>query len=278
MTLSRIFFYKHNAYRYGFNGKENDNDVKGEGNQQDYGMRIYDPRLGRFLSVDPITKQYPELTPYQFASNTPIQAVDIDGLEKEYYIFKDGFLPTKLIIARDGQLQKRLYGADAMALAENDHPGSVGGHKRSIESIGAMGTAITTIGTITRIPQVIAVGEVLNFTATGLTALDEYSHGKTGDALLTVGTSLITGYVGNKVGKLVEASKPLTVLDKPIIMTATLGVGKVAENVVDKVFKTKDTPVSYSLPLIPDFKPLTPVPFSNPSPTSKPQPELKPKK
>src|SRR5690606_9621159 len=41
------------AYRYGFNGKENDNEVKGEGNQQDYGMRIYDTRLGRFLSVDP---------------------------------------------------------------------------------------------------------------------------------------------------------------------------------------------------------------------------------
>lgn len=43
-------------YRYGFNGKENDNEVKGEGNLQDYGMRIYDPRLGRFLSVDPLIK------------------------------------------------------------------------------------------------------------------------------------------------------------------------------------------------------------------------------
>lgn len=31
--------------------------------------------------MDPITKQYPELTPYQFASNTPIYAIDIDGLE-----------------------------------------------------------------------------------------------------------------------------------------------------------------------------------------------------
>jgi RHS repeat-associated protein len=70
------------GYRYGFNGKENDNDVgKGAGNQQDYGMRIYDPRLGRFLSVDPITQKYPELTPYQFASNKPINSVDIDGLE-----------------------------------------------------------------------------------------------------------------------------------------------------------------------------------------------------
>jgi RHS repeat-associated protein len=69
------------AYRYGFNGKENDNDVKGEGNQQDYGMRIYDPRLGKFLSVDPLTRDYPWYTPYQFAGNTPIQAIDIDGAE-----------------------------------------------------------------------------------------------------------------------------------------------------------------------------------------------------
>jgi RHS repeat-associated protein len=69
------------GYRYGFNGKENDNEIKGEGDQQDYGMRIYDPRLGKFLSVDPITADYPELTPYQFASNSPIDGVDRDGLE-----------------------------------------------------------------------------------------------------------------------------------------------------------------------------------------------------
>ena len=69
------------GYRYGFNGKENDNEVKGEGEQQDYGMRIYDPRLGRFLSVDPITRDYPWLTPYQFASNSNILGIDRDGLE-----------------------------------------------------------------------------------------------------------------------------------------------------------------------------------------------------
>lgn len=68
-------------YRYGFNGKENDNEVKGDGNQQDYGFRIYDPRAGRFLSVDPLAKSYPELTPYQFGSNRPIDGIDLDGLE-----------------------------------------------------------------------------------------------------------------------------------------------------------------------------------------------------
>lgn len=71
-------------YRYGFNGKENDNEVKGEGNQQDYGFRIYDPRLGRFLSVDPLTDEYPWYTPYQFAGNDVIRHIDLDGLEPSH--------------------------------------------------------------------------------------------------------------------------------------------------------------------------------------------------
>jgi RHS repeat-associated protein len=75
-------------YRFGFNGKENDNEVMGEGNFEDYGMRSYNPRIGRFFSVDPLTKLYPELTPYQFASNSPISGVDLDGLE--YYYAADG--------------------------------------------------------------------------------------------------------------------------------------------------------------------------------------------
>ncbi|MPL99454.1 hypothetical protein SDC9_45672 [bioreactor metagenome] len=65
-------------------GKENDNEVKGTGNQQDYGMRIYDPKLGRFLSADPLIVQgqkYAWYSPYQFAGNNPIWAVDLDGLE-----------------------------------------------------------------------------------------------------------------------------------------------------------------------------------------------------
>jgi RHS repeat-associated protein len=77
-----------NSYRYGFNGKENDNEVKGEGSQQDYGMRIYDPRVGRFLSVDPLTSSYPYYTPYQFAGNSPIWAIDLDGLE-DYVVVKE---------------------------------------------------------------------------------------------------------------------------------------------------------------------------------------------
>jgi RHS repeat-associated protein len=68
------------SYRYGFNGKEND----GETGWQDYGTRLYNPRVARFFSPDPLIvqgQQYPELSSYQFASNTPVWAIDLDGLE-----------------------------------------------------------------------------------------------------------------------------------------------------------------------------------------------------
>ncbi len=68
------------SYRYGFNGKENDKDA-GEG-VQDYGMRIYDVRLGRFFSVDPLASEYPWNSTYAFAENDPINYIDLDGLEK----------------------------------------------------------------------------------------------------------------------------------------------------------------------------------------------------
>jgi RHS repeat-associated protein len=65
------------TYRYGFNGKETDSET----GIQDYGMRWYLPNIARFASVDPLTASYPELTPYQFASNRPIDGADLDGLE-----------------------------------------------------------------------------------------------------------------------------------------------------------------------------------------------------
>jgi RHS repeat-associated protein len=99
------------TYRYGFNGKENDNDVgKGTGGEQDYGMRIYDPRMGRFLSVDPLTKSYPQLTPYQFASNDPIESIDADGLERvDYRLLRNRDGTTTLMKISVGSKTDKIY-------------------------------------------------------------------------------------------------------------------------------------------------------------------------
>lgn len=72
-------------YRFGFNGKEKDNEWAGLGNHQDYGFRLYDTRIGRFKGVDPLTSKFPMLTPYQFSSNNPIWFIDIDGAEGEVH-------------------------------------------------------------------------------------------------------------------------------------------------------------------------------------------------
>ena len=84
--------YSGDDYRFGFNGKEDDADF-GSG-IQDYGMRMYDRKVARFFNVDPLTKKYPELTPYQFASNTPIQAIDLDGLEA-FFVHGTSHTPKK---------------------------------------------------------------------------------------------------------------------------------------------------------------------------------------
>jgi RHS repeat-associated protein len=70
------------GYRYGFNGKEMDKETSPT-TTYDYGFRIYSPALGKFLSVDPLTKSYPWFSPYQFAGNSPILNIDLDGLENQ---------------------------------------------------------------------------------------------------------------------------------------------------------------------------------------------------
>jgi RHS repeat-associated protein len=83
------------TYRFGFNGKEDDKDINV--GVQDYGMRIYSERLGRFLSVDPLSNKYPWYTPYQFAGNTPIQAIDLDGGEPKWMIDETGHLTKPMV-------------------------------------------------------------------------------------------------------------------------------------------------------------------------------------
>ena len=80
MVMPNRKFSGTSEYRYGFNGKENDKDA-GEG-VQDYGMRIYDSRLGRFLSVDPLSRKYPWNSTYAFAENDVVRCIDLEGLEK----------------------------------------------------------------------------------------------------------------------------------------------------------------------------------------------------
>ena len=75
-------------YKYGFNGMENDNEVKGNGNSVDFEARMYDPRLGRWQAMDPLAAKFSSHSPYNFVLNTPLNAIDPDGRD---VIFVNGW-------------------------------------------------------------------------------------------------------------------------------------------------------------------------------------------
>lgn len=68
--------------RFGFNGKENDDEWNGQtGSTYDFGARLYDARIGRWMACDPLARKYPSLSAYHFANNSPIITIDPNGKE-----------------------------------------------------------------------------------------------------------------------------------------------------------------------------------------------------
>ena len=93
---------EHTGYRFGFQGQEKDDEIKGNGNSISFKYRIHDPRIGRFLSLDPMEKDYPWNSPYAFSENRVIDAIEMEGLESVLYTYnwnpdKQGYdLPLKM--------------------------------------------------------------------------------------------------------------------------------------------------------------------------------------
>lgn len=81
LTLKNTVSKSYSGYTYGFNGMERDNEIKGNGNSYTTEFRQYDPRLGRWLTIDPLA-YHPALigwSPYHFGYNNPIVYIDEQG-------------------------------------------------------------------------------------------------------------------------------------------------------------------------------------------------------
>jgi RHS repeat-associated protein len=129
--------YNSGRYRYGFNGKENDFEITAEGNQQDYGLRIYDPRLGRFLSVDPLFKEYAWNSTYAFAENDVLRNVDLDGAEKYSYLYLPQWAKnTVQVLEGAGEGLKQLgHDLAPIRLADENDPQTLSEAWQRIKSI-----------------------------------------------------------------------------------------------------------------------------------------------
>jgi len=102
-------------YRYGFNGMEYENELYQPGNAYDFGARVYDGRIGRWFSVDPLSSKYPYASPYNFALNSPIWAFDPDGREVVFANKKSERQFNRLYKAADDQTRVQL---DALKSSE----------------------------------------------------------------------------------------------------------------------------------------------------------------
>jgi RHS repeat-associated protein len=71
-------------YRFGFQGQEMDDEVKGDGNSVNYKFRMHDPRIGRFFAVDPLSSSFPWNSCYAYSENKVISYIELEGLESFY--------------------------------------------------------------------------------------------------------------------------------------------------------------------------------------------------
>ncbi|WP_116524852.1 RHS repeat domain-containing protein, partial [Seonamhaeicola aphaedonensis] len=79
------------SYRYGFQGQEKDDEVKGEGKSYTTNFRQYDPRIGRWFTIDPVAKAWE--SPYAAFGNNPIYYKDVLGDDpvpgEQIYLYLD---------------------------------------------------------------------------------------------------------------------------------------------------------------------------------------------
>jgi RHS repeat-associated protein len=68
----------------------------------DYGARMYDNQIGRWHVMDNYSEVYYGLTPYNYAGNTPVNAIDVDG---NLFIFASGFMAKQYLAGQERPTQ-----------------------------------------------------------------------------------------------------------------------------------------------------------------------------
>ncbi len=99
-------------------GKKDDDVKADEGQHYDFGARAYDPRVGRFLSLDKFRAKYPDISPFSFAANSPNIFMDDNG-DSIYVYTNNKAVYVALDLVRETQIGKMVI--DKYMNSPNEH-------------------------------------------------------------------------------------------------------------------------------------------------------------
>ncbi|MGY5351350.1 RHS repeat domain-containing protein [Wenyingzhuangia sp. IMCC45533] len=221
-------------YRYGFQGQEKDNEVKGEGNSLNYKYRMHDTRVGRFFAVDPLAAEYPHNSPYAFSENRVMDGIELEGLEWKPVHKKSSFGPFKLASPTDIALRAVLRNANSNDVKRQASVATI-----TAKHSNEIGIGIATVADPDDLEDAFDIS----------------------DGLPTALTTLFldfTGGVKDLFSKLGLGSKVPGNRERPGVNTNSLGNAKdlsesVEDKVKKKVQKQVNTKVHDQLDVIPDW-------------------------
>jgi muramidase (phage lysozyme) len=107
--------YSSEAYRFGFNGNEKDDEVKGDDNHLSFGDFGCDPRLGKRWNIDPLTLKYPSHSPFSVFNDNPIFFIDPTGMMAEDP--GDIYSSDGRHLKNDGKVDEKVYVVDKSKIA-----------------------------------------------------------------------------------------------------------------------------------------------------------------
>jgi RHS repeat-associated protein len=200
-------------------------------NWYDYGYRNYDPQIGRFMQLDPMTDYYSDLSPYQFAANDPIANIDIDGLEAGTAVnaASDFFQGSKSIDLPEVVIVGVRHATVAAAKTSSSVFSIVGGFLKgvgesaigTIKGVGQM--VLDPVGTATSILKAVA-NPVQTFNALKKVVVNTYEAFKNGTP---EERATILGHLSGDIAQLFIGSGEAKIVEEGA------DIAKAGEEVVD---------------------------------------------
>ena len=142
------------SYKYKFGGKELQTEFGVE--MYDFGMRNYDPALGRWMNIDPLAEEAPDWSPYNYTFNNPVRYIDPDG---RFPI--DPTIIGLYISSKINQFRSNTAAAvkEGKASAGNQITAAITGQQQTNAQIGATGISVDAprdVATISQSAETIA--------------------------------------------------------------------------------------------------------------------------